>query len=83
LPEQQPHPGPCEALYSASVFGALRLRSLVVCAIRVEAGRQEKFGAVRITRGALSPQVSQGCDRSNSYIGRISVNGPQLSHMYS
>jgi hypothetical protein len=70
-------------LYSASVFGALRLRSLVECAMRVEAGRQEKFGAVRITRGELAPHISHGCGRSNSDIGRISVNGPQASHMYS
>ena len=27
--EQQPHPGPCAALYSATVFGAWALRSLV------------------------------------------------------
>jgi len=27
--EQQPQPGPCEALYSLNVFGALALRSLV------------------------------------------------------
>lgn len=34
LVEQQPHPAPCEALYSAAVFGALALRSLVACAFR-------------------------------------------------
>ena len=76
--EQHPQLGAVLALYSASVFGALRLRSLVAFAIRVEAGRQEKFGAVRITRGALSPQVSQGCGRSNSAMGRMSVKGPQV-----
>lgn len=27
LPEQQPQPGACEALYSASVLGALAMRS--------------------------------------------------------
>jgi len=83
LGEQQPQLAGCDALYSASVFGALRLRSLVACAMRVDTGRQEKFGAVRITRGELDPQVSQGCGKSNSDIGRISVKGPQASHMYS
>src|SRR3954469_23576564 len=52
LPEQQPQPGPCEALYSAMVFGALELRSLVAWAFRLSDGMHRNFGAVRMTRGA-------------------------------
>ena len=51
LLEQQPQPGPCEALYSPSVFGAFALRSLVACALRLSDGMQKNAGAVRITRG--------------------------------
>ena len=40
--EQQPQPGPCEALYSAKVFGAWALRSLVACAFRLSDGMQKK-----------------------------------------
>src|ERR1700721_2607021 len=48
LVEQQPQPGPWEALYSAGVFGACELRSLVAMAFRLSDGMQKKFGAVRI-----------------------------------
>src|ERR1700712_4730778 len=35
LPEQQPQPAPWAALYSADVFGAFELRSLVAWALRL------------------------------------------------
>ena len=51
LLEQQPQPGPCEALYWSRVLGALALRSLVAWALRLSDGMQKNAGAVRITRG--------------------------------
>src|SRR5213079_136588 len=83
LVEQQPQPAPCWALYSAEVFGALALRSLVACALRLSDGMQKKFGAVKITRGASASHCGQSCGASHSAIGRIWVNGPQSSQRYS
>ncbi|MFT6672900.1 MAG: hypothetical protein ACJAVZ_004391 [Afipia broomeae] len=83
LVEQQPQPGLCEALYSPSVFGALALRSLIACDLRVDAGMHEKRGAVRIARGAATAQCGQSCGMSYSDIGRISVNGPHSLQRYS
>src|SRR5712691_757325 len=83
LPEQQPQPAPCDALYSASVFGAWALRSLVAIAVRRSDGMQEKFGAVSITRGAELSHRGQSCGSSHSAIGRMSVNGPQSLQRYS
>ena len=83
LPEQQPQPGPCEALYSASVLGACKLRSLVAIAFRLSAGMQKKFGAVRMTRGAEAAHRGQSCGSSHSAIGRVSVKGPHSSQRYS
>src|SRR5262249_59002337 len=81
--EQQPHPGPCEALYCANVCGAWLLRSLTAFALRVSDGMQKKFGAVRITRGARIAHCGQACGSSHSAIGRRSLNGPQSSQRYS
>src|SRR5690349_10241233 len=83
LDEQQPQPGACAALYSPNVFGAWRLFSLTACAFRFSAGMQEKFGAVRMTRGEDVSQRGQACGSSHSAIGRRSVNGPQSSQRYS
>src|SRR5258707_3835033 len=83
LLEQQPQPGACAALYSATVFGALALRSLVACAFLLSEGMQKKFGAVRMTRGASLSHCGHSCGRSHSAIGRISVNGPQTLQRYS
>ena len=83
LVEQQEQPGACEALYSASVFGACALRSLTAWALRVSAGMQAKCGAVRMTRGDDIVQLGQSCGRSHSAIGRMSVKGPQASQRYS
>ncbi len=83
LVEQQEQLGACEALYSASVFGACALRSLTAWALRVSAGMQAKCGAVRITRGDEIAQLGQCCGRSHSAIGRMSVKGPQASQRYS
>jgi hypothetical protein len=77
LVEQQPQPAPWDALYSAEVFGALELRSLVVYALRLSDGMQKNAGAVKITRGAVTSHCGQSCGSSHSAIGRISVNGPQ------
>jgi hypothetical protein len=82
-PEQQPQPGPCDALYSPRVFGALALRSLIACDLRVAAGMHEKCGAVRMARGADTAQCGQSCGISYSDIGRISVKGPQSLQRYS
>src|ERR1700730_6299539 len=83
LVEQQPQPGPWKALYSASVFGACELRSLVAMAFRLSDGMQKKFGAVRITRGAETSHRGQSCGSSHSAIGRMSVKGPHSSQRYS
>src|SRR5260370_34453173 len=83
LVEQQPQPGPCDALYSPTVLGALALRSLVAWALRRSDGMQKKFGAVRITRGASTSHRGQSCGASHSAIGRMSVNGPQSLQRYS
>ncbi len=83
LVEQQPQPGPCEALYSPTVLGALAERSLVAWALRLSLGMQKKFGAVRITRGASPVHCGQSCGASHSAIGRMSVNGPQSLQRYS
>src|SRR6187402_2819415 len=80
---QQPQPAPCEALYSPTVLGALELRSLVAWALRLSAGMQKKFGAVRITRGDSPSHRGQSCGASHSAIGRMSVNGPQSLQRYS
>jgi len=80
LAEQHPHPGPCEALYSFSVFGAWALRSLMAIALRLSDGMQKKFGAFRMARGEDFSQVGQFWGASHSDIGRISVNGPQSRH---
>jgi len=77
LPEQQPQPGPCEALYSPSVFGAFALRSLVARALRLSDGIQKKFGALKMARGDELSHFGQLCGASHSAIGRVSVNGPQ------
>ena len=77
FPEQQPQPGACDALYSLSVFGALALRSLVACALRLSAGMQKKFGALKIARGDEVVHFGQSPGSSHSDIGRMSVNGPQ------
>jgi hypothetical protein len=77
FPEQQPQPGPCEALYSRSVFGALALRSLVAWALRRSAGMQKKFGALKMARGEEVAHFGQSRGSSHSAIGRMSVNGPQ------
>jgi hypothetical protein len=77
LPEQQPQPGPCEALYWSSVLGALALRSLLACAFRRSAGMQKKLGALKIARGDEPSHFGQSCGASHSDIGRMSVNGPQ------
>ena len=61
LVPQQEQPGACEALYSASVFGACALRSLTACALRFSAGMQAKCGAVKITRGEDVSQRGQSC----------------------
>src|SRR6478736_2642576 len=81
--EQQPQPGPCAALYSADVFGAWALRSLVAMALRLSDGMQKNAGAVRITRGDSVSQRGQSCGSSHSAIGRMSVNGPQSLQRYS
>ena len=52
--EQQPQPGPCVALYSPTVLGALAERSLVAWALRLSEGMQKKLGAVRITLGRFA-----------------------------
>src|ERR1700690_497246 len=83
LLEQQPQPGPCEALYSATVLGAWALRSLVASALRLSDGMQKNAGAVRITRGASVSHCGQSCGVSHSAIGRMSVNGPQSLQRYS
>jgi hypothetical protein len=83
LVEQHPQPGPCDALYSPTVLGALELRSLVAWALRVAAGMQEKFGAVKITRGDFFAHCGQSCGASHSAIGRMSVKGPQRLQRYS
>ena len=83
LPEQQPQPAPCAALYSAELFGAWRLRSLVAWALRLSDGMQKNAGAVSMTRGASTAQPGQSCGASHSAIGRISVNGPQSLQRYS
>jgi hypothetical protein len=83
LVEQQPQPGPCEALYSATVLGAFAERSLVAWALRLSEGMQKKFGAVRITRGEELSHCGQSCGASHSAIGRMSVNGPQSLQRYS
>src|ERR1700704_161998 len=83
LLEQQPQPGPCEALYSADVIGALELRSLVAAALRLSEGMQKNAGAVRITRGDSVSQLGQSCGSSHSAIGRMSLNGPQSLQRYS
>src|SRR5207253_460836 len=83
LGEQQPQPGPCAALYSASVCGAWRLFSLVASALRRSEGMQKKFGAVRITRGEDSSHCGQASGRSHSAIGLMSVKGPQSLQRYS
>ena len=83
LDEQQEQPGACEALYSASVFGACALRSFTTWALRWSAGMQAKCGAVRMTRGDDVVQLGQSCGRSHSAIGRMSVKGPQASQRYS
>jgi hypothetical protein len=77
LVEQHPHPGPCDALYSPTVLGALALRSLVAWALRRSADMQKKFGALKIARGDELSHFGQSCGASHSDIGRISVNGPQ------
>src|SRR6266446_9005756 len=63
LVEQQPQPGPCDALYSPTVLGALALRSLVACALRLSVGMQKKAGAVRMTRGASISHCGHSCGR--------------------
>jgi hypothetical protein len=68
LVEQQPQPGACEALYSASVFGAFELRSLVAAALRLSDGMQKNAGAVSITRGDSSEHCGQSCGSSHSYL---------------
>src|ERR1700733_8868765 len=83
LVEQQPQPGPCDALYWSTVFGAWALRSLVAWALRLSEDMQKKFGAVRITRGDSLSHRGQSCGASHSAIGRMSVNGPQASQRYS
>jgi hypothetical protein len=83
LVEQQPQPGPWEALYSASAFGALELRSLVAYAFRLSDGMHKNFGAVRMTRRDSVSHCGQSCGRSHSAIGRMSVNGPQSLQKYS
>src|SRR5215213_5486735 len=83
LDEQQPQPGPCEALYSPSVFGAWALRSLVAMALRLSEGMQKNAGAVRITRGDSDSHFGQSCGSSHSAIGRMSVKGPQSLQRYS
>jgi len=70
-------------LYSPTVLGALELRSLVAWALRLSAGMQKKFGAVRITRGDSPSHRGQSCGASHSAIGRMSVNGPQSLQRYS
>jgi hypothetical protein len=77
LVEQHPQPGPCDALYSATVLGAFALRSLVAYAFRRSAGMQRKLGALRIARGEALSHFGQSCGASHSAIGRMSVNGPQ------
>jgi len=77
LVEQQPQPGACDALYSPSVLGALALRSLVACALRLSAGMQKKFGALKMARGEEFAHFGQLCGASHSAIGRMSVKGPQ------
>jgi hypothetical protein len=83
LVEQQPQPGPCAALYSPTVLGALAERSLVAWALRLSDGMQKKFGAVRMTRGDSVSQRGQSCGASHSAIGRMSVKGPQSLQRYS
>jgi hypothetical protein len=77
LVEQQPQPGPCDALYSPMVLGAFALRSLVACALRVSEDMQRKLGALKIARGDEPSHFGQSCGASHSDIGRMSVNGPQ------
>lgn len=83
LVEQQPQPGPCDALYWPAVFGALALRSLVACALRLSDGMQKNAGAVRMTRGARASHFGQSFPSSHSAIGRMSVKGPQSLQRYS
>jgi hypothetical protein len=83
LVEQQPQPGPCDALYSATVLGAAAERSLVAWALRLSDDMQEKFGAVKITRGDSLRHCGQSCGASHSAIGRISVKEPQSLQRYS
>src|SRR5260370_41498179 len=73
LVEQQPQPGPCEALYSPRVFGALALRSLVAWALRLSEGMQKNAGAVRITRGEALSHCGQSCGASHSAINERSA----------
>jgi hypothetical protein len=56
---------------------------LTACALRVVAGMQAKWGAVRIARGATAAQFGHSHGRSHSAIGRISVKGPHASQRYS
>jgi hypothetical protein len=83
LLEQHPQAGPCDALYSPIVLGALAERSLVAWALRLSDGMQKKFGAVKITRGDSLSHFGQSCGASHSAIGRMSVNGPQSLQRYS
>jgi hypothetical protein len=56
LIEQQRQPGPCEALYSPSVFGALALRSLVARALRLS--EEIRRGQDHALRGAAASRTS-------------------------
>ena len=63
--------------------GARALRSLAAWASRFAAGIVEKWGAVRITRGALAPHAGQSEGLSHSAIGRMVVKAPQSRQRYS
>ena len=82
-PEQQAQPPPCDPLSEDSVRGELALRSLVACAARFSADTVEQYGAVKKARGAPAAQPGHSDASPDSAIGRIRVNGPQLSQRYS
>jgi len=63
--------------------GVSALRSLAVTASRRCDDIVARCGAVNNTRGATLPHPWHGCGASNSTIGRVAVNGPQVAQRYS
>jgi hypothetical protein len=74
-PLQHPQPGPW--LPARLARGACALRSLVAKAARRAPSMVASAGAVRIARGAATPQPGQGWGAAHAAIGCRSLNGPQ------